>query len=611
MRYNGNWCCIYSNIKNKLNKMQTIKIPIKKTEQVKKFLIRNNLLDFNYKFSKDKKSMYLPTKNYQKTKQRFKFIQKSNKKLEKKSTQPTTLKQALKNKLTQNELKHLKTAHDTIGNIAILEIDKQLIKKQKLIAYTLLKINKNIKTVLKKSGEHTGIFRTQKLTYLAGKNTKEVTHKENNITLKFDVEKVYFSVRLATERKRITQQVKPGEDVLVMFSGCCPYPITISKNTKAKEITAIEINPIAHKYALENIKLNNIHNIIALKGNVKKIIPNIYHHIIGLKAADIKKELKQRLKLNPKLVELHLFETDLFSGIKRLKQTIEYLQKKHITVRLHMPFYYKMRLLSLHKQNIKDEIKVFTKLGNLCKKYHIKAIVHPYQRIKGTRTSKKTRDIIAKNLNKFKKYYNYFYFENSSKDIYSKTPDVLYVNKKAQIKNVCIDTCHLYETYRDNNKIEHHIKTMRKYFNTYFHLNDSDLIHHSLEIGKGKIDFNRILPYVNQGVTEVKSKDEAHPAEMLRSFVKVEHIHRKFDRILMPLPKSAEDFLHLALKSAEKNAIIHFYDFLNEKDIPKAAINKIKKACKKAKKKYKILNHNKCGQFSPHTYRICVDFKVY
>ena len=79
----------------------------------------------------------------------------------------------------------------------------------------------------------------------------------------------------------------------------------------------------------------------------------------------------------------------------------------------------------------------------------------------------------------------------------------------------------------------------------------------------------------------------------------------------MPLPKSAEDFLHLALKSAEKNAIIHFYDFLNEKDIPKAAINKIKKACKKAKKKYKILNHNKCGQFSPHTYRICVDFKVY
>ncbi len=591
--------------------MITIKIPIKKTESVKRYLVKNKLLDFNYKFSKDKKYMYLPVKDLKKIKTKFKFIQKSNKKLERKSKTQTNLRNALNKKLTQKQLQHLKTAYDTIGNIAILEIDKELVKKQKLIAKTLLRINKNIKTVLKKSGEHKGIFRTQKLKYLGGKNTKEAIHKENNTTIKFDVEKVYFSVRLATERKRIIKQIKPDEEILVMFSGCCPYPLTIAKNTKAKEITAIEINPIAHKYALENIKLNKIHNIIALKGDVKKVIPNIYHHIIGLKASDIRKELETRLKLNPKIVELHLFETDLFSGIKKLEKTIQYLQRKHITVRLHMPFKYKGKYLSLHKKDIFAEIKVFGKLGELCKKYHIKAIVHPYIPFEDQKSTKKTRDVIAHNLKRFKQYYDYFYFENSSKDVYSKTPDVLYVNKKAKIKNVCIDTCHLYETYKDNNKIENHIKVMRKHFNTYFHLNDSDLFHHSLEIGKGYIDFNRILPYVNQGVTEIRSRDEAHPAEMLRSYVKVEHKHRKFDRILMPLPKSAEDFLHLALKSIKKKGIIHFYDFLNEKDIPDAAIKKIKKACKKAKKKYKIIHYNKCGQFSPHVYRVCVDFKVY
>jgi len=588
-----------------------IKIPIKEIEKVKRFLVKKKFLDFDYKFAKDRKYMYMSIKDFVKVKKKFSFVKESKKELIKKKNKPATLKQALKNKLTSNELKHLKTSYDTIGTIAILEIDKHLVKKQKLIAKALLRINKNIKTILKKSGEHTGVFRTQKLKYLAGKKTKIAIYKENNIILKLDVEKVYFSVRLSTERERIIKQIKPNEEILIMFSGCGPYPITISKNTKAKEITAIEINPIAHKYALENIKLNKIHNVIALKGDVKEIIPNIYHHIIGLKASDIRKELRTRLKLNPKIIELHLFETDLFSGIRKLEKTIHYLQKKHIIVRMHMPFKYKGRYLSLHKMDIRNEIKVFTKLGKLCKKYHIKAIVHPYLPFEDSNCSKKTRDVIAVNLMRFRKYYDYFYFENSSKDIYSKTPDVLYVNKKARVRNVCIDTCHLYETYKDNNKIENHIKVMRKYFNTYFHLNDSDLKYHSLEIGKGKIDFNRILPYVNQGVTEIRSRDEAHPKEMLRSYIKVEHKHRKYDRILMPLPKSAEDFLDLALKRIKKGGIIHFYDFLNEKHIPKAAIDKIAKACKKFRKKYKVLNYNKCGQFSPHVYRVCVDVRVW
>ena len=85
---------------------------------------------------------------------------------------------------------------------------------------------------------------------------------------------------------------------------------------------------------------------------------------------------------------------------------------------------------------------------------------------------------------------------------------------------------------------------------------------------------------------------------------------RKFDRILMPLPKSADDFLDIALKYSKKGTVIHFYDFLHEKDIPKLSESKIAKVCKRFKKKYSILNWVKCGQHSPRTYRICVDFKI-
>jgi tRNA (guanine37-N1)-methyltransferase len=60
----------------------------------------------------------------------------------------------------------------------------------------------------------------------------------------------------------------------------------------------------------------------------------------------------------------------------------------------------------------------------------------------------------------------------------------------------------------------------------------------------------------------------------------VPELNEKFDRILMPLPKSAEDFLDVALSASKKGTVIHFYDFLFEEEIPKKAVEKIKRVCK-------------------------------
>jgi tRNA (guanine37-N1)-methyltransferase len=111
---------------------------------------------------------------------------------------------------------------------------------------------------------------------LAGEKNKETEYKENNARLKLNVEKVYFSPRSSEERKRIFKQVKNNETVLVMFSGSGIYPLVIIKNSEAKEIHGIEINPTAHKYALENLKLNKAEDKIKLYlGDVKKILPKI------------------------------------------------------------------------------------------------------------------------------------------------------------------------------------------------------------------------------------------------------------------------------------------------------------------------------------------------
>jgi len=51
----------------------------------------------------------------------------------------TSLKQALKNKLTKKEKQVLVRSYDVIGDIAIIEIPDELKKKETLIAETLLK----------------------------------------------------------------------------------------------------------------------------------------------------------------------------------------------------------------------------------------------------------------------------------------------------------------------------------------------------------------------------------------------------------------------------------------------------------------------------------------
>ena len=171
------------------------------------------------------------------------------------------LKQILKNHLTVEELKIMPSSFDVVGDILIfIEFPKELKKKEKDIARTIINYFKNINVVTKKSEHYSGKYRTPKIEIMGGENRKETIHKENNCRFKLDVEKCYFSARLGNERKRIYEKIK-SESVLVMFSGIGIYPIEISKNTKAKEIYGIEINPIAHKYALENLELNKTKNV--------------------------------------------------------------------------------------------------------------------------------------------------------------------------------------------------------------------------------------------------------------------------------------------------------------------------------------------------------------
>lgn len=84
----------------------------------------------------------------------------------------------------------------------------------------------------------------------------------------------------------------------------------------------------------------------------------------------------------------------------------------------------------------------------------------------------------------------------------------------------------------------------------------------------------------------------------------------QFDRVLMPLPKTSEEFLDVALPVVKKGGMIHLYAFLNEKDIVSEGQN-IVDLCEELGFDVELINTVKCGQHAPYTFRVCYDLKVY
>lgn len=87
--------------------------------------------------------------------------------------------------------------------------------------------------------------------------------------------------------------------------------------------------------------------------------------------------------------------------------------------------------------------------------------------------------------------------------------------------------------------------------------------------------------------------------------------YRNFaDRVLMPLPKSADAFLDVAIAGAKDGGIVHFYAFVPE-DNPYPEVEKrIEEEARKAGAKVSFLNERIVRPYSPRVVQVAIDFKV-
>ncbi|MBI2668903.1 class I SAM-dependent methyltransferase family protein [Candidatus Woesearchaeota archaeon] len=305
---------------------------LKNAEKVKQYLFNHHLLHPDYLLVKEFDRLYFPlakkvhVPNAKVVNTKFPFPEKQK---------PATVEELLKGKLTSLELAIIPKSQEVVGKILILEIPEQLQKKERAIAEAYLKANKQIETVVKKDEAHSGEFRTRKVKVLAGKNTKETIHHENGIDLKVHLEDTYFTSRLASERLRIAKKVKKGERVLVMFAGVGPYALVIGKNAQPKVIYAVEINPRAHRYLVDNVALNHLNKKISVfLGDVRTVVPKLsgkFDRIVMPLPRTGEQFLDLALKKSRKWARIHLYA---FLAEEDIKKEARKIKEKYKNVRV-------------------------------------------------------------------------------------------------------------------------------------------------------------------------------------------------------------------------------------------------------------------------------------
>ena len=306
--------------------MKCVKVPLREINNTRIKLMSDGLMSMEYRIKTTDEYGYIPITDD------IEGYAIEDIELEPVKRVPHNFAEILEDELTPEEIENLKTSFDTIGDIVILEIPDELQDKKQLIGDAAYKFTKRKAIYMKKSAIK-GTIRVRDLEFLSGVDDSLTIHKEHGVRLKLDVREVYFSPRLATERKRVMESVKDGEKILDMFCGIGPFPIVIARN-KDVNITAVDINEAAIKYLDENVKLNKLKgNIESHCGDVREVskgfktkFDRIIMNLPGLAYSFL--DVAIDLIEDDGIINYYEFSDSYEQGIKRLNEAASGAEKK-------------------------------------------------------------------------------------------------------------------------------------------------------------------------------------------------------------------------------------------------------------------------------------------
>ncbi len=231
--------------------MKAVRVPKEEAEMIRKRLLNLGVFDSSRKIVQNGEFIELPVTNtteYDVIEQDRPIMRNSD----------ITLIQLLDDVLSRDELEQLPQGWQIIGDIIIVNISTQLQKRKHDIGGALLELHPRCKTALMMKGVK-GRYREPNVETIAGDDT-ETIHKENGCLFKLDVSKIMLSPGNLEERRRMS---KLGKGTIVdMFAGIGYFSIPMAVHSNPKRVIAIEINPLAYNYLCENIKLNDVEDIV-------------------------------------------------------------------------------------------------------------------------------------------------------------------------------------------------------------------------------------------------------------------------------------------------------------------------------------------------------------
>ena len=343
--------------------MLGVKVPLTSAEDVKSFLVDQKLIIHSKKLIREKTYLVFPVSEKLSSKLVARLsefgAETADFDFEEAPAKYNNIKEYLEGKIPKKDLEQISTSFDVIGRVAVIEIPFDIEKHEEIIGEAVLEVNKQVKTVCKKVGEHKGVFRIQELKIIAGEDNTETEYVEHGCRMQMDVTETYFSPRLSTERLRIASQVQENEAVGVLFAGIGPFALVIAKlQPKTKKIYAVELNQEAYKWMVKNIALNKVaERIEPIWGDVNDVVPSRLEGLCDRVVMALPKGGEDFLEISMKALKpeggvIHFYsfepEEDLFRNpIKKIEAAADKLGKK-ITVldkkkvRAHAPYVYQV-----------------------------------------------------------------------------------------------------------------------------------------------------------------------------------------------------------------------------------------------------------------------------
>ena len=168
--------------------------------------------------------------------------------------------------------------YERLGDIVILDEDDP--DRAREIANAVVDSDIPVRTVLNRASKIRGELRVRDWEVLVSpddigasnpySSPTETVHREYGYEFLLDVDEVYFSPRLATERHRVLETVEPGEHVFDMFAGVGPFAIPAAD--RGAEVVACDLNERAIDYLRENARRNGVSDrVTAIHGDVREV----------------------------------------------------------------------------------------------------------------------------------------------------------------------------------------------------------------------------------------------------------------------------------------------------------------------------------------------------